>query len=593
MSEHSHTAVNRGASYATLPGVAPSGRAVLHVDHLSKTYPGQVALDGAHLQVRSGEVHALVGQNGSGKSTLIKLLAGHIKSDHGSRVAFDGLPVDMWSPPHDVRRRIRVVHQDLGLVPTLSAVENLGLGRGYDTGVAGRILWQQETARCQAALLRFGLAPDVRMPVAALSAAERAAIAIVRALQDWSDDQRGLLVLDEPTASLNRAEVDALFREVRRVTDAGHGVLFVSHILEEVLGLADRVTVLRDGHVVASGVPVAELDQGKLIELIVGREVGQLYSQLPHVPGRTVLEAQGLFGITLRDVSLKVAQGEVLGIAGLVGSGRDEIAGCLYGMTPRFAGKVLVEKRKVYTSPREAIQAGIALVPADRKNMGLILEERLVEHVPLPRYGPLQSRGRLSHRAVRCEVAHWIDKLEVQPPALGRRMEKFSGGNQQKAVLARWLRTEPKVLLLDEPTQGVDVGAKSSIYRHVADAAAAGMAVMLTSSDAEELVHMCDRVLVLRGGAVAAELHGAELTEERVIAEMLGATSNRKGTRVKRRTPAVKVIRQDAAALAPQTAPTPEPEDVAPTETLVPGIGGRLLSWARRSARSGRSADTR
>ena len=577
----------------TAPGRNRPDRVLLHVGHLSKTYPGQVALKAARLDVRPGEVHALVGQNGSGKSTLIKLLAGYVKADHGARVAFDGVPVDLWSAPPDVRRRIRIVHQDLGLVPTLSAVENLGLGRGWARGRSGRILWRDETAQAQTALLRFGLAPDVRVPVASLTAAERAAIAIVRALQDWKEGERGLLVLDEPTASLNRGEVDALFREVRRVAAAGNGVIFVSHILEEVLELADRVTVLRDGEVIADGVPVSDLDQKQLVELIVGRAIDDLYAARPHVPGRTVLEAQMLVGMTLRGVSLKVAQGEVLGIAGLVGSGRDEIAGCLFGSTPRFAGKVTVEKRKVYTDPRESIEAGMALVPADRKNLGLIMEERLVEHVPLPRYGPLQSRGRLSHRAVRSDVARWVDKLEVQPPALGRRMEKFSGGNQQKAVLARWLRTEPKVLLLDEPTQGVDVGAKGSIYRHVAEAAADGMAVLLTSSDAEELVHMCDRVLVLRGGTVAAELHGAELTEERVVTEMLGSTSNRKGTRVKRRIPNVKVIRDDTAA---QTASlSGPPDDIAPAtgELPVTTIGGRLLEWARRARRARRARSIR
>ena len=224
---------------------------VLRIDSLSKTYPGQVALDAARLEVRPGEVHALVGQNGSGKSTLIKLLGGYVQADHGAAVQFDGRPVDLWHLGHDDRQRIRIVHQDLGLVPALSAIENLGLGRGYITGAGGRIKWRSEAARAQELLLRFGLAPDVRQPVGGLTAAERAAIAIVRALQDWDDEQAGLLVLDEPTASLNRREVDALFREVRRVAGLGAGVLFVSHMLDEVLDLADRVTVLRDGKTMA------------------------------------------------------------------------------------------------------------------------------------------------------------------------------------------------------------------------------------------------------------------------------------------------------------------------------------------------------
>jgi ribose transport system ATP-binding protein len=546
---------------------------VLDVVSLSKTYPGQVALAGASLRVLPGEVHALVGQNGSGKSTLIKLLGGYVKPDHGDEVHFGGERVDLWSLDRDTRRRIRIVHQDLGLVPTLSTVENLGLGRGYHTGVAGNIRWRREVRRAQQLLLGFGLAPDVRQPVATLSAAERAAVAIVRALQDWDDTRPGLLVLDEPTASLNRGEVDALFREVRRIAEHGAGVLFVSHMIDEVLELADRVTVLRDGRVVASGEPVQSLDETRLIELIVGRPVDDLFPDADHVVGRPVLEAEMVFGITLRGVSLKVHEGEVLGVAGLVGSGREEIAGALYGATPRFAGKVLVDKRKVFATPRDSIRAGVAFVPADRKAHGLDLEERLHQHVPLPRLGPLQRHGRLRHRAARREAADWAARLDVQPLLLDRRMEKFSGGNQQKAVLARWLRTEPEVLLLDEPTQGVDVGAKASIYQQIREAAEGGTAVLVSSSDAEELVHLCDRVLVFRSGSVAVELRGNTLTEERLIAETLGATSHRKNMRVGREPIRAKVIRDDADAESPVTV---EPEAAPVDAPVASPIGGRF-----------------
>jgi ribose transport system ATP-binding protein len=518
---------------------------VLDVLELSKTYPGQVALDRASLRLLPGEVHALVGQNGSGKSTLIKLLGGYVKPDHGARVEFGGEPVDLWTLDREVRRRIRIVHQDLGLVPTLSTVENLGLGRGYHTGFGGRIHWRHEVERAQQLLLAFGLAPDVRQPVATLSAAERAAVAIMRALQDWDATQPGVLVLDEPTASLNRGEVDALFREVRRVAAQGAAVLFVTHMLDEVLELADRVTVLRDGCVVAEGEPVTGLDQTALVQLIVGRSIDDLYPEHVHVAGKPVLEAEFVYGIGLRGVSLKVHAGEVLGIAGLVGSGREEIASALFGATPRFAGKVLVDKHKVFATPRDSIIAGMAFVPADRKTLGLDLQERLHEHIPLPRLGPLQRRGRLLRSSARGEAAEWAERLDVQPPLLDRRMEKFSGGNQQKAVLARWLRTNPKVLLLDEPTQGVDVGAKASIYQQIRDAADAGSAVLVASSDAEELVHLCDRVLVFRSGSVAVELGGDMLTEERLIAETLGATSHRKGMRIGREPITVQVIRED------------------------------------------------
>ena len=567
-----------GESTLSTPRIAP----LLVIDGLSKTYPGQVALANANLVVRRGEVHAIVGQNGSGKSTLIKLLGGYVKADRGARVMFAGEPIDLWSASPEQRRRIRIVHQDLGLVPSLSTIENLGLGRGWSTGFGGHIRWSSEAERAQTELLRFGLAPDVRRPVATLSAAERAAVAIVRALRDWQTDEPGLLILDEPTASLNRNEVDALFREVKRVAAEGSGVIFVSHILEEVLQLADRVTVLRDGNVVAAGIPVAELTQASLVEFIVGRSIGTLYvDRKAKTFTHPILEVEGVSGITLRGLSMNVHEGEVVGIAGLVGSGRDELCGCIYGATPRFAGKVLVHKRKVFATPRESVIAGMAFVPTDRKSLGLIPEDRLIEHVPLPRYGPLQSHGRLLHRSVKSDVTDWVVRLDVQPPNVGRRMEKFSGGNQQKAVLARWLRTEPSVLLLDEPTQGVDVGAKSSIYRTISDVVAAGVAIVLSSSDAEELVNTCDRVLVFRGGMLAAELSGADLTEERVVAETLGSMSNRKATRVRQRSVA-KVIRVDHDVAIKTLEDASLPALIEQARPMMKR-GGRLAAWTKNA----------
>ncbi len=358
-------------------------------------------------------------------------------------------------------------------------------------------------------------------------------------------------------------------------------MLFVSHMLDEVLELADRVTVLRDGKVVACGEPTDRLDERQLVELIVGRPIADLYPDTDHVVGRPVLEADLIYGATVRGVSLKVHEGEVLGVAGLVGSGREEIAAVLFGASPRFLGKVMVDKRKVFATPRDSIRAGIALVPADRKAAGLDMQERLHEHIPLPRLGPVQGRIRLRHRAARRDAAEWAARLDVQPPLLDRRMEKFSGGNQQKAMLARWLRTEPKVLLLDEPTQGVDVGAKASIYQQVRSAASDGMAVLVASSDAEELVHLCDRVLVFRSGSIAVELRGNTLSEERVIAETLGATSHRKNMRVGREPIRVSVIREDAD-VCPDEMPV---STTSPSASVPPGhpVGGRLLSMLRQT----------
>ena len=389
----------------------------------------------------------------------------------------------------------------------------------------------------------------MRQPIATLSAAERAAVAIMRALQEWDAARPGLLVLDEPTASLNRGEVDALFREVRRVAERGAGVLFVTHMLDEVLELADRVTVLRDGKVVAEGEPVAALDEQQLVQLIVGRSISDLYPDRTHDIGRPALEAEHVYGIGLRGVSLKVHSGEVLGVAGLVGSGREDAR-------QRAVRRHAPVRRQGAgrTSTRCSPTPGLdprpvwPSCPPIARRLGLDTEDRLHEHVPLPRLGPLQRHGRLRHGACAARRGDWVERLDVQPPLLDRRMEKFSGGNQQKAVLARWLRTDPRVLLLDEPTQGVDIGAKAAIYRHIRTAAEDGMAVLVASSDAEELVHLCDRVLVFRSGSVAVELRRRQLTEERLVAETLGATSHRKSMRIGREPIRVKVIRGDIEA---------------------------------------------
>ena len=517
---------------------------ILNIRSISKTYPGQVALSEAHLQILPGEIHALIGQNGSGKSTLIKLIAGYLKADHGANVEFSNERVDLWRLSPQLRTQIRIVHQDLGLVPTLSAIENLGLGRGYETGFGGRIKWRAEARRCQELLLRFGLAPDVRSPLASLTSGERAAVAIVRALQDWNFDKPGLLILDEPTAALNRGEVDALFREVRRVASLGVGVIFVSHMLDEVLDLADKVTVLRDGKVVASGQDVKTLNASDLVQLMVGRDLSLGRNRAITEHGRVVLEAENLFGFTLRGVSLKAHAGEIVGVAGLIGSGREEVANCLFGVTPRFMGKVLVNKKKVFAHPHQSIKARMALVPADRKRIGLILEERLEDHIPLPRLSTLRRGITLDYKRLKTDVAQWINDMNIDPPLPRRKMSKFSGGNQQKAVLARWLRTEPEVLILDEPTQGVDIGSKSAVYERVERFAQEGGTVVVASSDTDELIRLCDRVLIMRGGSVACELFGEEITASRIVTETLGATSNRVGARVAPRKVSIEVIRE-------------------------------------------------
>jgi|TARA_B100001971_G_scaffold78731_1_gene72540 ribose transport system ATP-binding protein len=510
-----------------------TGKVLLDVQSLSKTFPGQVALDQAAFRLHSGEIHALVGQNGSGKSTFIKLLSGYIRADRGARVDLFGQPVDLWH--RDSRcGRIRVVHQDLDLVPSLNAVENLGLGHGYKTGRFGRIRWRKEIAEAQRLLSEFGVTPNVREAVGLLTAAEQAAVAIVRATRRLGG--QGILILDEPTASLNRGEVNALFQAIRQAADAGVGIIFVSHILDEVLNLADRVTILRDGRVVTTGIPVAGMSEQELVHEIVGDVVDDRRQPKVTVKqGVHRLEIENLVGITLRGVSLKVRAGEVLGVGGLVGSGREEITGAIFGATPRFLGKVLVDKTKVFATPHESIKAGMAYIPEDRKGLGMLPRHRAYEHVTLPHLGPLQKRTRLRRRLELEDACEWLNRVDLDPLDPFRRMEKFSGGNQQKAVLARWMRTDPKILLFSDPTQGVDVGAKALVHRLIEEAAGSGVSIVVASSDVEELVRLCDRVLVLRGGMIVSELSDSRLTVDRLMAEITGTQNRRRGMRVAER----------------------------------------------------------
>jgi ribose transport system ATP-binding protein len=315
-------------------------------------------------------------------------------------------------------------------------------------------------------------------------------------------------------------------------------------MLDEVLDLADKVTVLRDGNVVASGENVKSLNASDLVQLMVGRELSLGRNRAIAGHGQVVLEAENLFGFTLRGVSLKAHAGEIVGVAGLIGSGREEVANCLFGVTPRFMGKVLVNKKKVFAHPHQSIKARMALVPADRKRVGLILEERLEDHIPLPRLSTLRRGITLDYKRLKSDVGQWINDMNIEPPLPRRKMSKFSGGNQQKAVLARWLRTDPQVLILDEPTQGVDIGSKSAVYERVERFAQEGGTVVVASSDTDELIRLCDRVLIMRGGSVACELFGEEITASRIVTETLGATSNRVGARVAPRKVSIEIIRE-------------------------------------------------
>jgi ABC-type sugar transport system ATPase subunit len=481
---------------------------VLRVASVSKTFPGLRALDDVALEVAAGEIVSIVGQNGSGKSTLVKILAGLHQPDPGA---------------HIEAGELRFIHQDLGLVPSLSTMENLALGRRERRGGALRPLrGRAEQRAAAAAVARFGGAFDVTRPVGELSAAERAIVAIARALDGW-EASSGVLVLDEPTAALPAREAARLFEAIRAVAAHGAGVLFISHRLDEVLDLSDRIVALRDGRVVAD-VPAGEVDHRRLVSLIVGRAVAEADVNHAVPAGAPVLSVRDLRGGALRGVTLDVRAGEIVGVAGLLGSGREDVAATIFGGDRPTGGEVMVAGARLAAGdPGAAIRAGVGFVPADRTRHGAVMAHSVRENVTLPMLAPLRRAGRrIDERAERAEVAGWAHAVGLHPAHPERALSEFSGGNQQKVVLARWLRIRPRVLLLDEPTQGVDVGAKAAIYEIVARTASEGAAVLVASSDDKELALLCDRVLVLRGGRIATELRGRALTEERLVHESLG-----------------------------------------------------------------------
>jgi ribose transport system ATP-binding protein len=490
---------------------------------MSKSFGATRALSSVSLEISAGEVHALVGQNGSGKSTLIKLLAGFHEPENGSVVAVEGTPVPLGHPAASREAGFRFVHQDLALVNDLSVVENLGLGRGFSTGFGGRIRWRQERREATSMMRELGFELDVRRPVGELAQAERTGVAIARALWDWQADAK-VLVLDEPTAALPSAEVEVLFAAIRRVAERGLGVLYVSHRLDEIFAIADRVTVLRDGRKVGT-FGTEKMAEGRLVSLMIGEAV--LRSDAPARPrgGSPVLEAFGLSGKQVRGVDFNAYAGEVLGFVGLTGSGREEILELIFGARRRGGVVRVLGSDVPIGDPRASVARGIALVPADRHRQGVVLEMSVKENSTLTGLKPFRTRlGAIRRRRELAEVRTWLARLDVRPPDPAKTLFHLSGGNQQKVVLGKWLRLGPRVLLLDEPTQGIDIGAKALIHGLIRQAADEGAAVVVATSDDEEICDVCDVVYVLLDGQLVAERRRSELSVDELGLLKLGGS---------------------------------------------------------------------
>jgi ribose transport system ATP-binding protein len=505
----------------------------LEVVALSKSFTRTRALADVSLSIAPGEVHALLGQNGSGKSTLIKIVSGYHQPDPGGSVSVGGRELPFQSPIQSYRLGCRIVQQDLGLVNNLSVLDNMALSSGFPTFL-GTISLKRSVAEARRDLERLGLDIDPRAPVSSLSASQRTGVAVARALrEDWTYPPR-LLILDEPTATLPVNEVDALLEMVTRMAATGVGVLYVTHHLGEVFRVAHRLSVLRDGHLVGSGA-VDQFDHNAIVHLLVGEELeaeesearSERAAHAAHRREPPVLEVDNLSGGAVASVSLAVSPGEIVGIAGLTGSGRDDLLGRIFGSFARTGGSVRVAGEELADHrPDLAIARGVAYLAPDRKTSGGVMNMTARENLTMPNLRPFWKRLLLQSKLELTRTAEWFERLGVRPAgAFDEPLSIFSGGNQQKILFGKWLSQRPAVFLLDEPTQGVDVGAKADLHRELRTAANEGAAVVLSSSDLEELADLCSRVIVLVDGKIAAELSGANLTETAITQRFLPAAA--------------------------------------------------------------------
>ena len=485
---------------------------LLEVRQLRKSFPGVRALKGVSLTVARGEVLAVIGENGAGKSTLMKILAGVQRADSGE-ILIEGRAVEIRSVHEALAQGIALIHQELNLADNLDVAANIFLGR--EQLRAGLIDQARQHREARAFLQAVGLHVDPGVLVSTLAIGQQQLVEIAKAL---SVNAR-LLIMDEPTSSLSSHEADNLFKVIRNLRARGVSIVYISHRLGEVRALADRVSVLRDGGN-AGDLGPAEIDHARMVKLMVGRDLSQFYPHQPHAVGETVLEVEGwrTRAHPRHPLSFRVGAGEIVGVAGLVGAGRTELLAALFGVLPAMGGVMRVAGRVVAPqSPREAIAAGLALVPEDRKKQGAILEMAVRENLSLAALRRDQRRGFL-HRRREAELsAGMMDSMRIKAPHDRQIVQFLSGGNQQKVVLGKWLALRPRVLLLDEPTRGIDVGAKQEIYKLMEDLAHQGVAILFVSSEMEEILGMSDRALVMHEGRIAGELTRGALSEEAVM----------------------------------------------------------------------------
>ncbi|MFL5760615.1 MAG: sugar ABC transporter ATP-binding protein [Thermomicrobiales bacterium] len=514
----------------------PPPSPLLRVDQVSKSFPGVLALQDVSLDVYPGEVHGIVGENGAGKSTLMKILSGVYAPDEG-QILIDGQPVSIHDPRHAQRLGISIIYQEFNLMPNLSVEENVFVGRQPNSG--GVVRWRDLRRQTRELLNQLGVRLDPGAIVRDLSVAEQQMVEIAKAL---SLNAR-LVIMDEPTSALTETEATALFAIIRGLRERGLAVIYISHRLEEVFEICDRVTVLRDGKI-ASNLSIGEATPDRIVRLMVGRPLGDLFrpeeaerrqENLAQQQPAALLEVKGLgrtgtvedaAAIVLEDIWFNLRPGEIVGLAGLVGSGRTEIARAIFGADAFDRGEILVHSRPVnIRSPRDAIKLGIGLVPEDRKLQALILKLAIRENLSISMLNRLSSFGVVQLRVERSMARRLVESLRIRTPSIDQKVLNLSGGNQQKVVIAKWLALRPKILIMDEPTRGIDIGAKAEVHNLMHELAGSGVAILMISSELPEILGMSDRVLVMRQGRIAGELTRAEATQESIMALATGVSA--------------------------------------------------------------------
>lgn len=486
---------------------------LLEMRGITKRFPGVLALNNVTLQVRTGEIHALVGENGAGKSTLMKILAGAVPKDSGE-ILWNGEAVELQSPYHAQQLGISMIYQEFNLSPYLSVAENIFLGREPRLKRTPFIDWRTMYRQAEEILSRIRVTLDVRRPVYQLSIAQQQMVEIAKAL---SVDAR-LIVMDEPSATLTDHELEALFALMRTLRRQGLSIIYISHRLEEIFAVSDRVTVMRDGQWVSTQ-DTCDVTREDLIRMMVGRELTEEFPKefFPRGPERLRVEGLRRKGV-FRDISFSLHQGEIVGLTGLVGAGRTEVARAIFGADALDAGKIYLDGQPVLIrSPQEAIRHGIGLLTEDRKNQGLVLSMTVRENTTLANLSALVRFLFIQKRAEREVAEKYRRELQIKTPSIEQAVQNLSGGNQQKVVLAKWLFTQSKVLIFDEPTRGIDVGAKVEIYKLMNDLVRHGVAVLMISSEMPEVLGMCDRILVMHEGSLTGELRREEASQEAIM----------------------------------------------------------------------------